>query len=103
MASRIPQIRKGGKEAIDKLLSESVARRDTPALFFLATNAKETIYCNQDGEVVFGDEGSGKVNADTSTWPFFKRVARTDPQHWSSSRKPSLSHVSPRCSLSTRA
>lgn len=66
MSPQLPQLKQGGKEALDKNLRDAVARRETPALFFLATNAKETIYSNQEGEKVFGDEESGKVGPDTS-------------------------------------
>jgi hypothetical protein len=68
MSSRLPQLRKGGAEALNKHLHETVARKETPALFYLATNAKETILSVQEGEMVFGDENSGQVTEDTSRY-----------------------------------
>lgn len=61
----LPKLGPNGAKVLDDLLAETVARRHVPAVFYLATNAKETFYSNQKGEVVFGDTSSGQVNEDT--------------------------------------
>lgn len=67
MSPQLPTLRQGGAETLDKLLHETVARHDIPAMFYLATNAKETIYANQTGEKVFGDPSKGQIDDDTGT------------------------------------
>lgn len=66
MTPQLPSISKSGSNTLDRLLHERVALNETPAVFWLATNAKEEIYSNQAGLRVFGDESSGQVHADTS-------------------------------------
>lgn len=66
MPAKLPQLKSGGAAALDKHLHDTVARRHVPAVFYLATNAKETIYSNQEGEVKFGDASSGQIDEDTS-------------------------------------
>lgn len=61
----LPKIKTGGEDNIEALLKETVGKKVVPAVFYAATNAKETIYANQDGDLIFGDESSGKVNRDT--------------------------------------
>ena len=65
MSMPLPTISSSGASELDHLLAETVKRRHVPAVFYLATNAKETIYSNQKGEVNFGDPASGEVNEDT--------------------------------------
>jgi methyl acetate hydrolase len=64
----LPTLKEDGRSTLDAYLQESVAQQHTPALFFGATNAKETIYFNQAGEIKFDDPSSGQVNEDTSKW-----------------------------------
>ena len=66
MSPQLPAIRQGGAEVLDKLLKDTVAKKQTPAIAYLATNAKEVIYANQEGVKVFGDESSGQIDGDTS-------------------------------------
>ena len=68
MSLPLPTIKSGGKERLDALLSEVSAKHNVPAVFYLATNADGTIYENQQGDVNYGDESSGKVNGDTSEY-----------------------------------
>jgi len=62
----LPKLKLGGSDRLDELLHLTVASKGFPAIFYLATNVKETIYSNQDGDMVFGDESSGKVDVETS-------------------------------------
>jgi hypothetical protein len=62
----LPTLKPGAKEKLDKLLVGTVESRNFPAISFGATNAKETIYFNQAGEVVFGDSSSGQVDEESS-------------------------------------
>lgn len=64
-AQSMARIRQGGSDALDKLLHDTVSRKTTPAVFFLATNAGGTIYENQAGDKIFGDETKGAVTGET--------------------------------------
>jgi methyl acetate hydrolase len=66
MSHRLPVLAQNGIKALDTLLQQRVARAETPAIFWLATNAKEAIYSNQGGLRTTEDDKSGQVNADTS-------------------------------------
>lgn len=66
MSLPLPRLNADGSKALDELLAKTVAQRHVPAVFFLATNARETIYSNQAGEVTFGDASSGEVDEDTT-------------------------------------
>jgi methyl acetate hydrolase len=66
MTPQLPSLSRSGTKTLDKLLHERVALNETPAVFWLATNAEEEIYSNQAGLRTFGDESSGQVHADTS-------------------------------------
>jgi methyl acetate hydrolase len=62
----VPTVTPAGKTKLDHLLEEIISQKQIPSIFWAATNAKETIYENEAGNVVMGDETSGKVNRDTS-------------------------------------
>ncbi len=64
----LAQLKPEGKAHLDELLRKLSTAGNIPAVFFSATNAKETIYENQDGLVKFGEESSGKVAAETSMY-----------------------------------
>ncbi|KAL8286141.1 hypothetical protein RQP46_004629 [Phenoliferia psychrophenolica] len=66
MSLPFPTLSPGGQERLDAYLTTTVAGREVPALFFGATNAKETIYQSQAGERVFGQPEKGEVDADTT-------------------------------------
>ena len=66
MSLPLPRLNADGSKALDELLAKTVAQRHVSAVFFLATNARETIYSNQAGEVTFGDASSGEVDEDTT-------------------------------------
>jgi hypothetical protein len=106
--SKLPTIGPAGAQALDAFLSEHDSRKVTPAIFCLATNAKETIYCNQLGQVVFGDEASGQVNADTGepvhqAGLTFRWTKTLNLQCLSCTRKRNSSRPSRRSSWSTEA
>ncbi|WWC92598.1 uncharacterized protein L201_007557 [Kwoniella dendrophila CBS 6074] len=63
----LPTISTSGKESLDKLLKETVARKHVPGIFYGVTNPKEEIYFNQQGDKIFGDESSGQITSDTTT------------------------------------
>jgi methyl acetate hydrolase len=64
----MPTVTPAGKAKLDALIKEVIDKGDIPVVFWAATNAKETIYENQEGYMVYGDETSGKVKPDTSTF-----------------------------------
>jgi CubicO group peptidase (beta-lactamase class C family) len=66
MSMPLPRLNADGASALDAHLQKTVEQRHVPACFFLATNAKETIYSNQAGEVQFGDASSGQVDEDST-------------------------------------
>ena len=66
MSMPLPKLAANGVKALDAQLQKTVDQRHVPAVFFLATNAKETIYSNQAGEVQFGDPSSGQVDENTT-------------------------------------
>nr|XP_031858552.1 uncharacterized protein CI109_006075 [Kwoniella shandongensis]KAA5525624.1 hypothetical protein CI109_006075 [Kwoniella shandongensis] len=70
MALPLPALSKNGARSLDSLLKKEVDSRDVPALFFGATNAKEEIYFSCDGDVKFGDEAKGTVDAETTLMMF---------------------------------
>ena len=70
----LPRLKAEGSKNLDSLLHSTVAKQNLPAIFCAATNVNETFYSNQDGHVVFGDEGSGKVDSDTSELMFSART-----------------------------
>lgn len=57
---KLPKL--ASRTALDKLL---LSRPELPARFFLATNAKETIYSNEIGDRVYGRPEDGAVDEDT--------------------------------------
>lgn len=64
--SSVPVLRSGGKAAIDNFLHESAVDDSIPAVFFGATNAKEQLYYEAEGDMVFGEPSKGQVNIETS-------------------------------------
>lgn len=69
MPRRAPIVDSEGVRHLDELLHYQIELENTPATFFLATNAVETIYMNQAGPVIFGDEDSPEVTEDTGECP----------------------------------
>lgn len=68
MSDQLPVITQDGISVLDTLLEQHVAQAKTPAVFWLATNAKEAIYSNQAGHLIMGDATAGQVNEDTSKY-----------------------------------
>jgi hypothetical protein len=64
--TRIPTISAHGTSDLDAFLKDTVAARKIPAVVMAATNAKETIYLNQCGDVSFGDPSKGQIDEQTS-------------------------------------
>ncbi|KAJ6507845.1 beta-lactamase [Mycena vitilis] len=56
------------KEALDRILSDAVASKSTPGLFFGATSADGPIYIGTAGTTVVDDPTSEAVNEDTVFW-----------------------------------
>ncbi|KAI5480308.1 hypothetical protein MNV49_001267 [Pseudohyphozyma bogoriensis] len=65
MSLPLPTLTPEATKPIDAFLKTTVAEGKVPAVFFGATNAKETIYFNQGGEKVAGNPGEGMVDEDT--------------------------------------
>ncbi|WWD16008.1 hypothetical protein CI109_100433 [Kwoniella shandongensis] len=65
--AHLPTLKPSGKASLDKLLKETVEKREVPAVFYGATNAKDELYFNQAGDKVFGDSASGQVDENTYT------------------------------------
>lgn len=64
--SKLPSLKPEGKDVLDQHLKKYVESKKIPAVFYGATNAAETIYFNQMGDVHFGDPSKGQVNENTS-------------------------------------
>ncbi|KAJ7500942.1 beta-lactamase/transpeptidase-like protein [Mycena galericulata] len=56
------------KAKFDRILSEAVESKSTPALFFGITTADEEIYTRQTGTKFFDDSSSGSIDEDTVFW-----------------------------------
>ena len=66
MTQPLPQLSSQGKERLDKLLTDTVAKRNLPALFFAVANKEGPIYANCAGDNVFGEPDKGSVDQDTT-------------------------------------
>ena len=69
MSLPCPKLLPEGKTHLDALLQAKLAEGTAPSIFWAATNANETIYENQAGNVVMGDPASGRVNRDSGRSP----------------------------------
>ncbi|KAJ7505422.1 beta-lactamase/transpeptidase-like protein [Mycena galericulata] len=56
------------KDKIDRILSEAVESKSTPALFFGVTDVDGPIYMRQTGTKLIGDSSSGSIDEDTVFW-----------------------------------
>ncbi|KAJ6534393.1 beta-lactamase/transpeptidase-like protein [Mycena capillaripes] len=56
------------KDTFNRILSEAVSSKSTPALFFGVTNADGTIYMHQEGRKLVDDPTSELIDEDTIFW-----------------------------------
>jgi hypothetical protein len=66
MAAPLPTWSTGAAGPLDKLLRETVASGDFPAVFMGVASADRILHWNQYGDRVYGDPGQGPVDENTS-------------------------------------
>lgn len=66
MSIPYPTLKPGGAAQLDSFLKRVVEKRDVPGVFLAATNARETIYEAQLGDLEFGHPEKGQIDRDTS-------------------------------------
>ncbi|KAK7033410.1 beta-lactamase/transpeptidase-like protein [Favolaschia claudopus] len=62
------QVSSTQKQTLDRILSESVSSKSTPAVFFGATNVEGPIYMHTEGTKLVDDLSSGAIDEDTVFW-----------------------------------
>ncbi|ORX39573.1 beta-lactamase/transpeptidase-like protein [Kockovaella imperatae] len=66
MTHQTSRLSESSKQRLDELLQDKIHQGTLPCIFWAATNAQETIYENQAGLRIMGDETSGQVTPETT-------------------------------------